>query len=524
MPASLPDIDSLSLAQQVAQLFVVRSSGHLFDSEIEFPDWDLPNDRLKHLIGDRGVGGIILVGGSAAELALRTQQFQELAEIPLLVSADIEEGVGQRFSGATWFPPPMALEEIYKRDRDRALDYAKRMGEATAKEAIAIGINWILAPVVDVNNNAENPVINVRSFGQTPEVVSALATAYIRGVHRHPVLACAKHFPGHGDTSVDSHWDLPTINHDETRLQQIEIPPFKAAIAAGVDSVMSAHLAIPAWDSQHPATLSKSILTGRLRQQLGFEGIIVTDALVMGAIAKRYDPGEAAILAIEAGADIVLMSADPEGAIDAVCNAVESGRISRQRLRESVDRLWNAKQTVGANVGRANAVRPYTFTPEAQQTATNILRDSQTVGESLPWKPDDRPWRNLIIVDDLLYSPFLSSAAPAIAIPAKLGGTLQRVDRHTASIPNSDDRTLVQAFIRGNPFGTSAQLIAMARDWVKELLKNGQLAAIAIYGSPYAIEALLADAPADLPYVFSYGQMPAAQAIALKTLLGEDCS
>src|SRR3712207_298866 len=155
------------------------------------------------------------------------------------------------------------------------------MGSVTAKEALAIGINWVLAPVVDVNNNPKNPVINVRAFGETPEIVSELASAFIRGAQHYPVLTTAKHFPGHGDTAIDSHLDLPVLPHTPPRLATIELPPFKAAIAAGVDAIMSAHLLIPAWDEQYPATLSRKVLTELLRDFLGFEGLIVTDALVM---------------------------------------------------------------------------------------------------------------------------------------------------------------------------------------------------------------------------------------------------
>ena len=346
MPSLLPDIETLSLRQQVAQMIVVRSSGYLFDHQIQYPVWEPTATVLQHWIEGLGVGGVILLGGSAGELALRTQQLQDWATIPLLVAADVEEGVGQRFSGATWFPPPMALAAIAQHSPDRAEHYAEQLGDTTAQEARAIGLNWVLAPIVDVNNNPDNPVINVRSFGETPDLVSQLTTAFLRGAQRHPVLTAAKHFPGHGDTAVDSHLELPVLPHALDRLAHIEIPPFKAAIAAGVDTVMSAHLKIPALDPEFPATLSPRILTQELRQALGFDGLIVTDALVMGAIANRYGANEAAVLAVEAGADILLMPLDPEGAIQAICEAVETGRITADRIQSSVERLWRAKSKV----------------------------------------------------------------------------------------------------------------------------------------------------------------------------------
>jgi beta-glucosidase len=309
---SLPAIDRLSLPEQVAQMVVVRASGHLFDHQIVYPIWEANRSTLQHYIADLGVGGVILLGGSGAEIGLRTQDLQNQAPIPLLIAADIEEGVGQRFAGATWFPPPMALAAMAAQDYDQALHHAEAMGAVTAAEALAMGINWVLAPVVDVNNNPHNPVINIRAFGQTPDLVSDLATAFLRGAQRHGVLTTAKHFPGHGDTALDSHLDLPCLAHSLERLSQIELPPFAAAIAAGVDTIMTAHLQIPALDQHHPATLSAPTLTGLLRQQMGFQGLIVTDALVMGAITRRYGPYEAAILAIAAGADLLLMPLIPK--------------------------------------------------------------------------------------------------------------------------------------------------------------------------------------------------------------------
>ncbi|HEY9835805.1 MAG TPA: glycoside hydrolase family 3 N-terminal domain-containing protein, partial [Vampirovibrionales bacterium] len=178
---ALPDLETLSLQEQVAQLFVVRASGHLFDHQIEYPDWEPPAAQLQKLVQEKAVGGVILVGGSAGDLMLRSQQLQSWAKYPLLIAADIEEGVGQRFAGATWFPPPMAIAKIAAEEPSKAQGYATAMGAYTAQEALAVGINWVLAPVVDVNNNPENPVINVRSFGENSETASELALAFMRG-------------------------------------------------------------------------------------------------------------------------------------------------------------------------------------------------------------------------------------------------------------------------------------------------------------------------------------------------------
>ena len=532
----------LSLKEKVAQMVVVRASGHLFDSQIRYPVWEPRAAKLQSWISDLGVGGVLLVDGSAADLAARTEKLQSWGKIPLLIAADIEQGVGQRFAGATWFPPPMAIATLAGDNPALAQNYAQQMGAITAREAVAVGLNWILAPVVDVNNNPDNPVINVRAFGETPATVSKLATAFIRGAQQFPVLTTAKHFPGHGDTAVDSHVDLPVLPHSESRLAEIELPPFVEAIAAGVDSVMSAHLSIPAWDASRPATLSPEILTGRLREKLGFGGLIVTDALVMGAIARRYGIEESAVLAVEAGADILLMPLDAEVVVKAVCAAVAAGRISEERIDRSLQRIWQAKAKVfpGWQIG---CHRPQSETsstpsyylyeqldrPEARQTAAVLLRHSLRSGGSLPLGPDmaagGGQLRNLILVDDLLNCRFLGHHTPAIAIPNQLGYELQIIDSNSPSFGAgylSEDfaPTLLQLFIRGNPFRQLSTTIEAARLLLKRLLRYSELCGLVIYGSPYTLELFAPELPSDLPYVFCYGQMSEAQAIALEVMFG----
>jgi beta-glucosidase len=532
----LPDFQDLTLAEQVAQMLVVRASGHLFDHQILYPTWEPQAETLRHYVQDLAVGGVIVLGGSAAEIALRSQQLQDWAKVPLFMAADIEEGVGQRFSGATWFAPPMALAAISKTDPKTAATLATEMGAYTAQEALAIGLNWVLAPITDVNNNPQNPVINVRAFGETLEVVSQLATAFIQGAQKHPVLTTAKHFPGHGDTATDSHLDLPIIPHALERLQSLEYLPFKAAIATGVDSIMSAHLLIPALDETYPATLSSRILTGELREALGFEGIIVTDALVMGAIADRYGANEAAVLAIEAGADVLMMPLDPPGAIQAICKAVEMGRISADRIVASLERIWRAKQKIftldvaeGAHHHDWEKQTPPPIQldrlaqPKAQQAAAQILEKSSQIRGVIP-KAEGFA-RNVIVVDDLIGCDFLNRKAPAIALPQLHGyQTIYLVDRHSPAQPYElvqahPEPTILQLFIRGNPFRGSAGLSQLAKDWFDALLKTGQLSGLVMYGSPYTLETFLPLLPPEIPYGFSYGQMPMAQAIVLRSLM-----
>lgn len=532
----LPDWETLPLAQQVAQMVVVRASGHLFDHQIEYPVWEPPAEVLRHWVQELGVGGVILLGGSAAEVHLRTQQLQNWAKVPLLIAADIEEGVGQRFAGAVWFPPPMALNAVAQRDFDRALQDAEQMGAAIAQEALAIGINWVLAPVVDVNNNPANPVINVRAFGDSLETVIPLTTAFIQGAQRHAVLTTAKHFPGHGDTAIDSHLELPVLPHDRERLEALEFAPFRAAISAGVNAVITAHVQIPVLDATYPATLSPAILTGELRQRLGFDGLIVTDALVMGAMTRSYGSNEAPVLAVAAGADIVLMPVDPAAAIQAICTAVETGRIPLDRIHASLERIWRAKHQVCAPpiMGEPHVweqlpppAPPITASlaqPPAVEALHSILNYSLQVHRPVPSRLNSRDepsqCRNLILVDDVFNSPYLSKQAPAITLPRDRGYALQLVDRYTPPVsPDTAAPTLLQLFVRGTPFRGNQDLLQTAHTWLKALLQTDRLQALVIYGSPYVVEQFVSLLPEDLPYVFSYGQMPDAQSIALKTLL-----
>ena len=533
----LPPLEELSLTAQVAQLIVVRASGYGFDHQRRYPQWELSHAELQHCIETLGIGGVILLGGSAIEVGVRSQQLQSWAQIPLLMAADIEEGVGQRFAGATHFPPPMALAAIAQQDFSLAYQCAEAMGRVTAQEASAIGLNWLLAPVVDVNNNAGNPVINVRAFGDTPEVVSQLSQAFIQGAQQFPVLTTAKHFPGHGDTTVDSHLSLPEIPHTRARLEQIELTPFRAVVANGVDTVMTAHVRVPALDPQLPATLSPAMLTQLLRREIGFDGLVVTDALIMGAIAKRYDAYEAAVLAIEAGADMLLMPYDPEGTLQAICEAVRMGRITPERILASVERVWRAKQKVSNHL----TVPPETChawehvppppvqlerlsTAESWQILTTILQASmQTRGQIAPLSYSGQG-QSIILVDDVLRTDWLTGNAPAIALPMRNGYTPRLIDSHTCAQPLDSfvtprQPTLLHVFSRGNPFRGTAGLSDYARACFEQLCRNDCLVGLVVYGSPYVAADLSTMIPTDLPFGFTYGQTVEAQELLLSALL-----
>ncbi|MGE5653242.1 MAG: beta-N-acetylhexosaminidase [Bacillota bacterium] len=335
-------IAKMTAEEKVAQLFMVGFDGKSVPASME-------------ALIKQGVGGAILFARNidspeqTAQLTNRLQELtqQSISKVPLLVSIDQEHGIVSRFSqGFTVYPGQMALGAT------RSETMARTMGEVTGRELRALGINMNLAPVLDVNNNAENPVIGVRSFGEDPQMVAKMGTQIIAGLQSQRVAAVGKHFPGHGDTSVDSHKALPVVAHPRTRLNSTELVPFKAAIAAGVDAIMTAHVFFPAIESNPdlPATLSSSVLTGLLRQELGFKGVIITDDMEMKAISDRYTPGEAAIKALQAGTDIVLIASQPthhQAALQAVQKAVADGQISKERLDQSVRRILELKQRYG---------------------------------------------------------------------------------------------------------------------------------------------------------------------------------
>jgi beta-glucosidase len=522
------------LQRLIHQLVVVRASGALADHQRGYPRWELPNAELQRLL-KAGVGGVILLGGSAAEVTLRCAQLRRWAGQPLLLCADVEEGVGQRFDGATWLVPPLALGRLYAQEPQRAVALAERYGRCTGRDARALGLNWVLGPVCDVNNNPGNPVINVRAWGEDPASAGALAAAFIRGAQSEKVLACAKHFPGHGDTSSDSHLTLPLLPHSRERLAAIELPPFEQAIAAGVASVMTAHLMLPALDPERPATLSKPVLTGLLRQELGFGGLVVTDALVMEAITGRYGAGEAAVLALEAGADLVLMPADAAAAIAAIAAAVASGRLNREQLEASAERRRRALEccSEAATVPspEAAAQPDQTLALELVQASLEIApaRDKAAAATAPTAGPAGI---NLIRLDSALAAgaAVLPATAPALARPEARGWRTVLLESRSpspwsreAEAPLALERlgpgpVLLQLFVRGNPFRGSA---GSAEPWaaaLRQLVAAGQLAGLVVYGSPYLWEELRPLLPDGVPGVYSPGQMPLAQAEALNQL------
>src|SRR6188474_1538701 len=356
------ELRKMSLEEKIGQLISVGVNATFLNQDSD------AYLSLKHQIEDNHIGGIILFRGPVYESVILVNRMQQLARYPLLVSADLEAGAGMRFDDTINFPWNMAVAATGNPE------YARRQGEITAREARALGVQQIFAPVVDVNNNAANPVINVRSYGEDPADVARFAAAFTEGAQNAGAIATAKHFPGHGDTAVDSHRGLPEINVSRERLNTVEFVPFQASVNAGVGSVMVGHIALPQIDATAvkplpenlkskptdtdqngeiieekaamPATMSP-VIGNILRNDLKFPGMIVTDALSMSGLTIYFTPEEAAVRALEAGADMLLKPVDVDASFRGVLQAVKSGRITEQRVEESARRILAAKYDLG---------------------------------------------------------------------------------------------------------------------------------------------------------------------------------
>jgi len=364
----------MTLEERVGQLLMPDTTGVLIHEEsAEF-------SRLLHAIEKLAVAGFIIFNGDALTTAALTNRLQVRARVPLLFASDFEGGVGMQLRGGTRLPRAMALAATG--DTESAAEAAR----ITAHEGRAIGVHVNFYPVLDVNNNPANPIINTRAFSDDPEMVSNWGAAFIRAAQDARQIATAKHFPGHGDTSLDSHILLPILDASRERLERIELPPFRAAVQRGVRAIMTAHIAVPALDPDsdgtRPATLSPAIVDGILRRDFGFKGIVFSDALNMGAVAERYETGEATVQAIEAGCDVVLYMPDVERSHAALCDAVARGRITKERIDESVRRVLQAKAWCGLHLERMvslDNVWDVVASPAHASTARELFERSVTL-------------------------------------------------------------------------------------------------------------------------------------------------
>jgi beta-N-acetylhexosaminidase len=384
----------LSTEEKVGQLFMIWARAAFLNADS--PDYlQLRDTMRKYHVGSFCLTvrwePPFLYRNQPYEAAALLNRLQHDSKLPLLIAADFERGLSMRLYGATVFPHAMAFGAAGK------LDYAEDFGRITAQEARAIGVHWNFFPDADVNSNSANPIINTRSFGEDPQQVGDLVVAYIKGARDNGMMTTVKHFPGHGDTATDSHLSVAQVTGDQARLQSVELPPFRRAIAAGVDSVMVAHVTVPALDPDpnRVATTSPAVVTNLLKQQLGFKGIVVTDALDMAGLTRLYaaNIGRAAVDAFKAGNDLLIIPADLDASYRAMLQAVQSGEIGPAQLDASVLKILKAKASVGLHKNRMadlDALETVVGKPENVARGQQISDDAVTLvrdnGKVLPLK------------------------------------------------------------------------------------------------------------------------------------------
>jgi beta-glucosidase-like glycosyl hydrolase/CubicO group peptidase (beta-lactamase class C family) len=490
---------------------------------------------LLHQVEDNHVGGFIL-GTIRGPLGIERSQvyptvvitnaLQAHSKVPLLIGADFESGTGMRLDEGTNFPSAMAIGAT----DDPQLAYTA--GKDTALEARAVGIHWIFAPDADVNDNPGNPIINVRAFGEDPRQVADFAGQFIRGIEENGALATAKHFPGHGDVTTDSHLSLPVVPDDRKELENNELVPFRAAISAGVSSIMPGHLAVPALepDATVPASLSRDILTGLLREEMKFRGLIVTDAMDMGGVTSMYPPDEAAIRAVEAGADIVLQPPVPDAALAGLENAVKSGRLSEKRIDESVRRILQAKARLGLDKDRLVDIPRLSqkfglpkFADDAQAIADHgvtLLRNS----ENLVPLNASRPLRVLLV--SLSADP---DAYPSATLESEirwrvdslksLRADTQFVNVSTLKLPPADsyDIAIAALFVRVADRKGNVGFPDDQRAFVNLMLANGKPCVVLAFGSPY----LILTFPGAKSLIGEFSTNDVSQRAAVRALFGQ---
>ena len=521
----------MTLRDEVAQLIFVAFRG------------TAPNSRSREYrkfmgqIRDTKVGGLILVNWSNGRVMRKAEPYavaaflnrmQRLAKTPLMVSGDFERGASMRVDGTTVFPHAMAFGAAGNPA------YSRYEGEVTAREAHALGVHWIYYPVADVNNNPDNPIINIRSFGENPQAVAAQVTAFIEGAHadkKNYVLTTVKHFPGHGDTAVDSHTNMPTITADRDRLERVELVPFKAAIAAGVDSVMTAHVAVPALSPPEiPATLSPAILTDLLQKELGFKGIVVTDALEMAGIVKSFSTGDAAVRALEAGADVLLMPTDPEAVVKAVTAAVQSGRLTRRRIQESVVKILAAKERVGLEHKRfvdLEGIGDVVDSPESNEKAQEIADHAVTLvrngGGMIPLAAPDKACyvtmpESRVSTEGQLFTQEVRKIAPrALVNTWDPEWSREQLDEALGRM-GSCESYVVAAFTSVGAYrGTVGMLGGELPHALEALISSGKPVALIALGNPYVLRNF-GNATA---YLATFSNVAPSEIAAARATLGE---
>jgi beta-N-acetylhexosaminidase len=522
-------LGTLTLREKAAQMVWPTTLGDYVPDNA--PAWR----RITRYVTEDRVGGFTVSIGSPTEIASKLNALQRLSDVPLLIGADLEFGAGYRarggyalpglqdLGGAVVFPPEMAVGAT----RDTALAYEQ--GRITALEGRALGIHVVYGPILDVNNNPGNPVINTRSFGEDPKLAAALGAALVRGIQDNGMIATGKHFPGHGDTDVNSHLALPVVTASRARLDSVELVPFRAAVGAGVGAMMTFHGAMPALDSTGaPGTLSAAVLQGVLRQELGFNGIVISDAMDMRGVLDQYGAVEATKRAVAAGADVLIQPLDVRQTIDAVVAGVTEGRYPESRLDGAVRRLLDAKRRVGlarrATV-EIDSIRVVVGDSSHAAVARRIAERSVTlVKDSLRALPLARAGARVLAItvapraDVIAGSAF--NAELRQAYPRLRAVTIVPEDtaayRTLLRTADSNDVVIVSSYISHRWDAASVAAPKALGDFVRDLTRRRRPPVVISFGNPYLLQQL----PAAPAYLVAWGGFPVSQRAAAQALLG----
>lgn len=524
-------LSALTLREKAAQMVWPTVLGDYTPGDS--PQWQ----RLSHSIQKEKVGGFTISVGSPTELASKLNAMQSMSAVPLIFGADLEAGAGFRarggyfipnaidLGGAVVFPPEMAIGAT----GDTTLAYEQ--GRLTAIEGRALGIHIAYAPVLDVNNNASNPVINTRSYGEDPLMAASLGASFIRGLQEHGMMATGKHFPGHGDTGTNSHLALPVVTVSRSRLDSVELVPFREAIRSGVSAIMTFHGAMPALDASGvPGTLSGKVLTDLLRIELRFKGMIISDAMDMAGVLSQYGSAEAVKRAVAAGVDILIQPVDVSQAIDAVVAGVSEGRYTEARLTESVRRILEAKQGLGLERQKLVNLDSIRF----RVGDSSHVAVARRIGE-----------RSITLVKDSLGQlPLAGSGNPrvlsvsvgrrsdlsaGVAFNSELRGGVRslRAEFLAAEDPAADygrlerladsaDVTILSSYVGQNWEAVTASAPQAFASFVARLVAKGKRPIVVSFGNPY----LLQQVPSVSAYVVAWGGFPVSQTAAARALLG----
>src|SRR5690625_3843640 len=465
--------------------------GQLVMASNEHGDTEMPSEFIRKMIQDYFVGSMIVYGKrdvvSQAEYNNKVQEFagETRLNIPLFVTADLENGAAQRVpDDATTLPRQMGIGAT------NSLEHAKTYSQIAAREVKALGFNWSYSPDADVNNNPLNPVIGVRSFGEKTDLVSHMTEIQVRGYQEEGVIATAKHFPGHGDTEADSHHELPKVTYDMEELKEVHLPPFQAAIKAGIDSIMTSHIIVEAIDPKLPATLSKDVLTGLLREEMGFEGLIVTDAMGMQAIDANWGAGEAAVMSIQAGAEIVMAEGPTKDQIEtyeALNEAYQSGELTEERINNSLERILRKKLEYDLFNRRfvdTSEAKSFVGNPEHQKMAMQMARDSITLVKNEEVLPFNGKNEDTIFIAGVTYVDAIAKYAEqnnngkVIAWQADSHNPSDKEIRQAVNEAEKADRIIMATY-------SLAELPTGQSQLVKKLLTTGKPMVVVSLGLPY---------------------------------------